>query len=323
MDKAERRRKMAKQREFEAAQGRPRRVYEWEFEQARAKVVDYHSRGMSFKAMAAQTGRHLDTFAKVARDRKPGEKITVSRKVYESIMGLYYEAPAPAPTHDGGLGAKVDPTPSIRRVGAMIADGFPQTWLAKHMGMSFRALSVTMTGQRSYVHSFSEAKIKETYEKLDGVDPLDMGLTPLQKRNAQRHAARCRYPGRMCWDEDTIDDLKAFPEWTGECGTVRGYYLHLKYGIHVKLADKPSGKRNRVLCQPCIDARTENEGVSKTTDEEAVKEALRAGRTYREIAAEEGVSVRTIQRVSHDLKKTGWVPNKQGPGRLKRILEGS
>ena len=28
------------------------------------------------------------------------------------------------------------------------------------------------------------------------------------------------------WDDDQIDDPQAHPEWTGECGTDRGYWVH-------------------------------------------------------------------------------------------------
>ena len=44
------------------------------------------------------------------------------------------------------------------------------------------------------------------------------------------------------WDDDTIDDPAAFPDWTGKCGTPDGYDAHYKMKI------LPS-------CQPCRDAR--------------------------------------------------------------------
>lgn len=327
-DEEKRRRKnmLAKRRLYNKLQGRPNRALPHEFAEVRAIIRDYHSRGMPFKAMAEQTGLHPDSFAKVARERD--NTITVSRKTYEGMRGLYFEPPPPGRTDDGLLGAKVDPTPSIRRIAAMIADGYPQYWLAKEqLGTNTKVISRMMTGSRSFIFSTSEAKIKELYRKLDGVDPLDMGVTPQQKRYAQLYAQRVRHPGRMCWDEDTIDDLAAFPEWTGACGTVGGYYLHLRHGIHVEVIDKPSGARQKVLCKPCIDARAEVEGTRAAGDaaaasrvdvDDAVAEGLQQGRTHRDIAKSLGVSTRTIQRVSNRLKETGWEPNKKGPGRLKK-----
>lgn len=52
----------------------------------------------------------------------------------------------------------------------------------------------------------------------------------------------CRWAPVGAWDEDTLDDPDAAPDWTGRCGTPGGAEAHRRRGTPT--------------CQACRDVRT-------------------------------------------------------------------
>ena len=84
---------------------------------------------------------------------------------------------------------------------------------------------------REHVHHGTYAKVRDLYEKLQHVDPRDHGVTEGDMRRAKTWASKKGCAPISCWDDDTIDDPEAWPEWTGLCGTLRGRKLHYEYKI--------------------------------------------------------------------------------------------
>ncbi|WP_432112779.1 helix-turn-helix transcriptional regulator [Streptomyces sp. S1] len=132
-------------------------------------------------------------------------------------------------------GAHMDPVGARRRLQALIALGFPMRILSEGIdwGKDPQPVHRFVTGKsgRVYIVASTYYKIKALYEKLHDVRPEDMGLSKVAIGRARRSAVLHGYAPSSCWDDDTIDDPSAFPEWTGACGTPEGFPIHLREEI--------------------------------------------------------------------------------------------
>lgn len=307
-------REAERRRRYLREQGKPRQILPHEFEAVAKKVEALRAAGMSQVHIASKTNGAVSDRTVSAIQR--GAKHACYRETYEALMAVEYEAPV------GDFGAQYEITGTQRRLAALRANGWPikSSALVEMSGMLSPALQVLSTGRRKYVFYGTYMRVKEMYEKLEMADPADFGITPEASLKAKTWATKAGMAPPHCWDADTIDDPDAFPEWTGECGTVTGYYLHLKYDIRVKhyanpVHTKPGKQQRRVLCEACREARTASITERRTwVDEDLVRVKLLKGGTYREVADEIGCSTRTIQRISQQMKaEGGWVPPKTGP----------
>jgi hypothetical protein len=291
--------------------GKPQWVLPHEYEQAIKILKKAHDSGMTYR----QIGYQLELCDSTLSKHLSGGGYTMYRETYERILRLQPELIER--NQDRHSGGHVSMVGSQRRLRALMVIGWGMKTAAPFIGADTRNLAKILRGEVKYVYAAMAQDIAAGYDKLITMDPFEHCPQQGAVKNVMRQARERLYPGPACWDDDTIDDPDAVPEWTGACGTTEGYYLHLKYEILITWTDAPSGRRRKVLCQPCINARAEAEGLVNgvVTDEAAIKEALRQMRTHRDIAAEFGVSTRTIQRYAADLKKTGWVPNAKGPRR--------
>lgn len=162
------------------------------------------------------------------------------------------------------------------------------------------------------ITSSAREVVEVLYEKLAGQDPAENGITAQAIGRAKKAAERRSWAPVTCWDDDTIDKPDTFPEWTGECGTVGGYYLHLKYDLLVhNYGGVSDGHQSRkVLCQPCVTARGADEAPVQYSkfDWSLIGDLLKKGLTHREIADQVGCSKQTAQRVANKMKAEGWKP---------------
>ncbi|MCQ9186232.1 hypothetical protein KMT30_45815, partial [Streptomyces sp. IBSBF 2953] len=70
--------------------------------------------------------------------------------------------------------------------------------------------------------------------------PAEHGASQGGITRARRHALAHGWAPVGAWDDDTIDDPGAHPDWTGKCGTTEGFWAH-------RYIDAPA-------CGPCRDA---------------------------------------------------------------------
>lgn len=211
-------------------------------------------------------------------------------------------------THDDVF--QVDACGVHRRIGALIHHGYTYSFLAAQMGQSlavFHRRLVTDKRERSR-YSFHR-QLDALYSKLIAMDPADAGVGEHGRKYAARLAEKHGFAPAHCWDEDTIDDPNAFPEWTGECGTVTGYFLHLKYGIRVKEwsnGTRPGGEpkiKKSVQCDACKDARLAAKAKYtkwNDADRASILSKIDNGWTVRAVAAEYGCSTRTVERFKRE-----------------------
>ncbi|MFE4697253.1 hypothetical protein ACFRIC_09185 [Streptomyces sp. NPDC056738] len=127
---------------------------------------------------------------------------------------------------------------SIRRLQALAVAGWPIARLARETGLTPYRLARLMAATAIPVET--ARTVAAVYARLATASPGLCGVSHIYARAARERAAAARWAPHGAWDDDTIDDPDARPEWTGHCGTTRGADLHERDGIP--------------LCPPCEDA---------------------------------------------------------------------
>lgn len=134
----------------------------------------------------------------------------------------------------------VDATGTRRRVQALVAAGWSVAQLAQRLGRERTNFWVTVSKAR--VELGTEREVQKLYDQLWRADPLAHGVAPNAVSRARNLAKARGWAPVGAWDDDTIDNPAAHPDWTGHCGTARGYHTHYDHGI------KP-------VCEPCRAAK--------------------------------------------------------------------
>lgn len=203
-----------KREEYLRATGRGLTVTGPELATLLARVRSCHARGMSYAQMERQTGVAQRTIARVSPP-------SMRRSTFNRLAGLEFEEPDPH--------TWIDPTGTRRRLSALWADGYPLPWLAGRLPFASRGyLQGLIRGHKGKagVRYDNARAVRLLYDKLAASAPGADGVDSRSSRYGQVFAAKRGLPGRACWDEDTIDDPEALPEWTGRCGTPYGRMLH-------------------------------------------------------------------------------------------------
>lgn len=208
--------------------GRPVFVFPHEFERAYAVVRAAHEAGMSYTKMAEQVGMDRTSI------RNIGERVvkTMRRPTYEKLLALRVEPDEiPLGKTKRNAGAKIDPTGSLRRLRALLALGLSAEVIGDHLDMWPSAVRTMANGQPRFVYAVMAVRIAEVYDKLRDTRPEDFGIRGQHIRGNRRKAWEKGWGVPDCWDDDTIDDPDAHPEWTGACGTEEGYRIHIRETI--------------------------------------------------------------------------------------------
>lgn len=135
----------------------------------------------------------------------------------------------------------INATGTHRRLQAMVAAGWPQSRIATRLGMTSPHFSLMLRTPRVTVRT--ARAVRTLYSELWGEDPRRHGVDNQAYSRARNHAASHRWAPDGAWDDDSIDDPAAVPDWTGECGTWQGYNAHVNHGL-------------LPACQPCREANS-------------------------------------------------------------------
>lgn len=118
----------------------------------------------------------------------------------------------------------VDNTGSRRRLQALMAVGWPPMHLGGRLELHQHYVSEIQ--RTSKVFAKTAHALAVAYNELWNQQPELHGVTR-QAANRFRNYARAKgWPPPAAWDDDVIDDPQAQPEWTGYCGTDRGWWMH-------------------------------------------------------------------------------------------------
>lgn len=216
--------------------GMPLNVSDEEMEEVAQLCDALHELGMSWKQIGRST--HPPVSDTVIMRVVQGKATKMHRDVYRRLKRVQYVEPI-----EKWTGRPVDPTGMRRRLQALVARGFSYNVLGELLGTTPNAVQqLALRDTRTFASTLNT--VATVYAKLQYADPMDYGGTVRTVHIAQGVAARRGFALPMCWDEDTIDDPEAFPEWTGACGTNEGYWLHKKYDMPMcevcEVAGKPS-----------------------------------------------------------------------------------
>jgi DNA-binding XRE family transcriptional regulator len=189
--------------------------------------------GITYDTIADRSGADVETVKMHYRGFRWPDKEPVTTCVKETERKILGARFTPAD------GYKFPAVGIRRRLQALQAAGFTLAVVAELTEKDIRQVHATMSGKtnKHFVTTpFAQAVIT-AYEKLETADPKDWGVKPQAYGQAKTRAKANGYVGPGCWDDDTIDDPDALPEYTGSCGTSAGWEIH---------------KRDKIpLCPPC------------------------------------------------------------------------
>lgn len=114
---------------------------------------------------------------------------------------------------------------TIRRVQALIAIGHSLLSIAEASGITKTALGHIVNHSHETITARNARSVANVY-----ADWSEQPGTFARSRNRARDLG---WPPPAAWDDDTIDDPTALPEWTGYCGTDRGWWMHRQQDIPV------------------------------------------------------------------------------------------
>lgn len=135
---------------------------------------------------------------------------SISRETERKILTL---CPGPPPPP-----RDVEATATVRRLRALIAAGHSSSSIAAELGLHPDALGKIARHELPHVRTTTAQAVAAIYTQLAETRGLS--------ERARRHAATRNWAPPTAWDPDTIDNPDAHAEWTGHCGTDRGYHLH-------------------------------------------------------------------------------------------------
>lgn len=189
--------------------------------------------GVSVREMAEQSGAAHTTISRI----RSGAAMTIWRSTADAVLGIRL----PEMARPGGL-SYVPAVGSVRRLQALAARGFTLTAVAGALECSTRLVFMVRSGKRRSVHVETHQAVARLYERWWNADPVENGVAPDRVKACIGNARQHGWASSGHWDDEALDDPAGFPDWTGACGTSKGYTRHRK-NIGVPLP-----------CQPCKDA---------------------------------------------------------------------
>lgn len=194
-----------------------------EYAQARAKIGRMLSR-MSQAQASALCGLSDSVVSRLLHNQRSA----LRRVTYDKIMAADEHARPPY-LFDRAAGKLLDSTAARRKMQALQARGFSLNLLGRACGRA-DYLRAFLAGNGRITAELAEI-IDLLYDKYQTADPVECGMTPQAASRLTTLSLGKGFALPVCWDDDTIGDPDAIPQWTGYCGTLRGYRLHKERGI--------------------------------------------------------------------------------------------
>jgi hypothetical protein len=186
-------------------------------EPARRHVRNLMSAGVSVVRIAEHAGISFAVVSGLLYTRGPGrgraEQIRTENA--RRILAVHAE--------DVATGY-VNPTGTHRRLQALMANGWPQLRLGPHIGL--HPVYVNAVLKQTSIFGTTAANVAAAYDRLWNQDPRQHGVCIGTYKKVRTLAQANGWAPPGAWDDDIIDDPAAAPDWTGHCGSDRGYWMH-------------------------------------------------------------------------------------------------
>lgn len=117
-----------------------------------------------------------------------------------------------AVTVDDVTAPRINPAGTVRRIQALVADGWPMNHLAVQLDMSpnyaWQLLKRTSADQQLLVQASTARRVAAKYEQLRQQKPTRHGVSKQSVARARKHGADRRWPRSRYWTDrmDVIDD---------------------------------------------------------------------------------------------------------------------
>lgn len=178
-------------------------------DRSRQHLIRLRDAGMGCLQLASATGFSGSTVRKILSGARTEVLASTERKILSA-------RPADGPR---ARGIYMDPTGAARRVQALQAIGHAIPTIAAAAGLSTRCLEALLgTRPSRAVRLVAADGIAQAYRSLAG--------TPGTSKKSRTIAAARSWAPPSAWDDEAIDDPASAPEWTGHCGSIRGWHKH-------------------------------------------------------------------------------------------------
>lgn len=192
-----------KLRALERFAGRPRRVSALP---VRRHIERLQQRGLTYAQIARASGLYASSIREIAR----GNRQHTNRKAAEAVFAVS----AGCSVTDGNVSA----VGVVRRLRALYAIGIAQLVLVESTGLCRETIDDLVAGRWERINVRRVAAVRAAYDRL--------WMSPGTSVKARKRAQREGWAGPLHWDDASIDDPDGFPDWTGACGTPKGYKQH-------------------------------------------------------------------------------------------------
>ncbi|MGW1744514.1 hypothetical protein ACWCRD_02630 [Streptomyces sp. NPDC002092] len=163
---------------------------------------------MTWGQIASATGCEPGNLHRIA----DGRRTQIRRGTLNQILAVHPEPPAP--------GKYLDATGTCRRIRALRVIGYSAKVIAEAAGSAEVRIQLIGGGGQPTVRQHLAEKIAKVFVDLHDT-PAPAGRSATRTRN---HAVANGWAPPGAWDD--IDDPAAMPDWTGHCGSDRGWWLH-------------------------------------------------------------------------------------------------
>lgn len=200
-------------------------------EPVRAHVRTLMDYGLGWQRIAAMAGIGNSVVEKLlygAAYRGMGPSKRIRPETADKLLAVQPSADAL------GGAASVDGTGTRRRLRALVAGGWPQARLAERLGVCRSNFGKVIHGAGPVLAS-TERAARRVYDELWRPDPREHGVDNQAYSRARNLARGKGWAPVGAWDDDTIDDPAAAPDWTGQCGSYDGYRTH--HRLHLPMCD--------------------------------------------------------------------------------------
>ncbi|MFE9738868.1 hypothetical protein [Streptomyces sp. NPDC006477] len=265
---------------------------------ARQYVLRLQAGGLSLASQAAKTGIPVPTLCGLLYGKNPYPPSKRIRS--ETAAAILSFTPT---LDDYPAGARIDATGTVRRLRALAHLGWTSPTIGDRLPCS-APRTIEQAGRSPKLTAQLARSVRAVYTELSNVAAEEMGVTPWIARRRRNYAIAQGWAPPAAWDDDTIDDPNAQPDWTGFCGTDRGWWTHRLEHITVCepcqaahdqwLQDRKhlsQGERYQALGRARAEAS--NRGAAIAED---ARELMRLGADYETAAQRIGVTRNHLQQ---------------------------